>query len=172
MRFILIPLWVVIIFELKRKVKPLKGRKTAAQSEMFLSKSQEAVKVKYTYNFNSLDVVNTDSNLYCKYSEQEYFSKLNIDYFEYEQNSVTVSVKGRLKKSKKYWKDTLKANYTVLETIDSGYRIPLLYTPKKAYFRNNISALRNQELVEESILEVKKLGTVRETQFIPHVVNK
>ena len=50
---------------------------------MFLSKSQEAVKVKYTYNFIFLDIVNTDSNLYCKYSEQKYFSKLNIekDYF-------------------------------------------------------------------------------------------
>ena len=106
---------------------------TSTQSETFLSKSQEAVKVKYSYNFNSLDIVNTDSNLYCKFSEQEYFSNLNIekDFFEYEQNSATVSVKGRLKKSKKYWKDTLKANDTILETIESGYRIPFLYTPKK-----------------------------------------
>ena len=35
---------------------------------------QEDVKVKYTCNFNSLGIVNTntDSNLYCKYSKQEY----------------------------------------------------------------------------------------------------
>ena len=63
---------------------------TAAQREILLNKSQEAVKVKYTYNFNSLGIVNTntDSNLYCKYSKQEYLVKLNIekDYFEYEQN--------------------------------------------------------------------------------------
>ena len=102
----LILLWVVIISELKRKVKRLKGRRTDAQSKIIRSKSQEAVKVKYTYNFSSLDIFNTDSNLYCKYSEQEYFSKLNIekDYFEYEQ------------KSKKYWKDTLEANDTVLKS--------------------------------------------------------
>ena len=73
----LILLWVVIIYELKRKVKRLKGRRTAAQSKIIRSKSQEAVKVKYTYNFSSLDNFNTDSNLSCKYSEQEYFSKLN-----------------------------------------------------------------------------------------------
>ena len=58
-----------------------------------------------------MDIVNTDSNLYCKYSEQEYFIKLNIekDYFEYEQ------------KSKNYWKDTLKANDTVLNSDHKGY---------------------------------------------------
>ena len=80
---------MVIISELKRNVKRLKGRRTASQSKIFVSKSQEAVKVKYTYNFNSLDIVNTDSNLYCKYSEKEYFIKLNIekDSLEYEQKS-------------------------------------------------------------------------------------
>ena len=74
-------------------------------------------------------VVNTDSNLYCIYSEQEYFSKLNIEkyYFECEQYSSTVCVKGRLK----YWKDTLKANDTVLETMPSWYRIPLILLRKK-----------------------------------------
>ena len=67
---------------------------SAAERENLLSKRKEAVKVKYSYNFSSLDIVNTDSNLYCKYSVQEYFSKLNIekDYFEYEKNSATVSV--------------------------------------------------------------------------------
>ena len=71
---------------------------TAAQRENLLSKCQEAVKVKNSYNFSYLDIVNTDSNLYCKYSEKKYFSKLNIekDYFEYEKISATVSVKGRL----------------------------------------------------------------------------
>ena len=39
------------------------------------------------------------------------------DYFEYEQNSSIVSVRCRLKKSKKYWKDTLKAKDIVLKAI-------------------------------------------------------
>ena len=64
-----------------------------------LERNVTQLELSYLSYFNSLHIANTDSNLYCKYSERECFSKLNIEkyYFEYEPNSTTVSVKGRLK---------------------------------------------------------------------------
>ena len=50
---------------------------------------------------------------------------------------------------------TLKENYTVLEPIESGYWNSFLIYSEKSCFRNNISALRNQKFVEESILATK-----------------
>ena len=43
------------------------------------------------------------------------------------------------------------ANADVTSVIKEGYKIPFTYTPQKAYFKNNKSALRNSDFVTESI---------------------
>ena len=83
-----------------------------------------------TYNFNYLGIVNSDFNLYCKYSEQEYFSKLNIekDYFEYEQNSAIVSLKVQKILERYCFK-----NYTVW--VQNSF---LIYSEKSLFYKQYI----------------------------------
>ena len=68
---------------------------------------------------------------------------LDFDYdhnlFEYEQNSASPLLKGRLKTKLDYW-HSIGANNFVIDTIKSGYRIPFISTPCRALFHNNKSA--------------------------------
>ena len=44
-------------------------------------------------------------------------------------------------------------------------------TPKSASFRNNQSALKNKDVVQESISEFLKCGSIREAEKPPEVMN-
>jgi len=79
-------------------------------------------------------------------------------------------VKGRLKQNLSFWSNTLKANKTILDVIDKGYKIPFIDTPKENFFKNNRSAINNYEFVSKTITEMVKSGTVKETSIPPKVV--
>ena len=103
------------------------------------------------------------------------FSDLSNDYtiqkFEFEKGINYPSVKGRLKKNLIFWRETLSANSAILEIIDNGYKIPFFKTPKRASFRNNQSALKNMDFVEESISELLKCGSIIEAEKPSEVIN-
>ena len=103
------------------------------------------------------------------------FSDLSNDYtiqkFEFEKGINYPSVKGRLKKNLIFWRETLSANSAMLDIIDNGYKISFFKTPKRASFRNNQSALKNKDFVEESISELLKCGSVIEAEKPLEVIN-
>ena len=90
---------------------------------------------------------------------------------EYKESDAYVSVKGNLKKHLPFWEKMIKANETVCDILKNGYKLPLLYTPSNAEFKNNSSALKNSEFIEESIKEMLRAGTVKECLTKPKVLN-
>ena len=103
------------------------------------------------------------------------FSDLSNDYtiqeFEFEKGNNYPSVKGRLKKNLIFWRETLSANSAILEIIDNGYKIPFFKTLQCTSFRNNHSALKNKDFVEEPISKLLKCGSVIEAEKLPEVIN-
>ena len=100
------------------------------------------------------------------------FSDFDYDHnlFEYEQNSASPLLKGRLRTKLDYW-HTIGANNFVIDTIKFGYRIPFISTPCRDLFHNNKSALENASFVESAISELVGNCSVVEVPFVPHVVN-
>ena len=88
----------------------------------------------------------------------------------FTEGSVKVFVKGRLKRNVNFWKD-IGANDFILDTIENGYKLPLIQTPEPAVFKNNKSALANPEFVTEAIQELVSTNRVLEVPFRPKVVN-
>ena len=82
-----------------------------------------------------------------------------------------VYIKGRLKNHLDYWEFVIGANAVVTSVVKEGYKIPFIYTPQKAYFKNNKSALRNNDFVTDSIIDLLASKLVKETNNIPHVVS-
>ena len=62
------------------------------------------------------------------------------------------------------------ASEFVINTIRTGYKLPFLHQPKKAKFRNNQSALRNEEFVSAAIAELLESGRISKMKD-PAVVN-
>ena len=58
-----------------------------------------------------------------------------------------------------------------MEIIDNGYKTPFFKTLKCASFRNNQSALKNKDFVEESISELLKCGSIIEAEKPQEVIN-
>ena len=90
---------------------------------------------------------------------------------EFEQGRNKQYVKGRLKRSIEFWKNTLKVNDFVIETIKDGYKLPLKETPIKTELRNNMSAIQNSDFVNEALKELIVSNSVIEVQNKPHVIN-
>ena len=81
-------------------------------------------------------------------------------------------MKGKLKHSIEFWKNTLKPNDFVIETINDGNKLPLKETPTKTEFRNNMSAIQNSDFVNEAVKEFIVSNCVIEAQNIkPHFIN-
>ena len=55
--------------------------------------------------------------------------------------------------------------------LKNGCKLPFLYTPSNAEFKNSSSALKNSEFIEESIKEMLRAGTVKECLTKPKVLN-
>ena len=63
------------------------------------------------------------------------------------------------------------ANTVVTSVIKESYKIPFTYTPQKAYFKNNKSALQNSDFATDSIKDVLANKLLKETNNIPHIVS-
>ena len=80
-------------------------------------------------------------------------------------------VQGRLKSCYHYWKYELKASDFVLDVIDSGYKIPFVFTPPPFSAKNNKSSLSHPDFVESASLELLRKRCVIETDSIPYCCN-
>lgn len=90
------------------------------------------------------------------------------------ENCISVSdlsVKGRLKDSFEFWKDTLCADNDILTVVKEGYVIPFRVKPPPFVMKNNRSALESSEFVETAIFDLLKKKCAYEVPFIPHNVN-
>ena len=116
------------------------------------TKNKEQLKVKY---FNSL--INQQDFEFCENDKRK-------------GDNLPIIVKGKLKANVRYWED-IGANKTILNVIRDGYMIPLVTTPERASFKNNKSALRNKNFVDEAICELLATGRIVETDKAPYVVN-
>ena len=89
---------------------------------------------------------------------------------DYLSKSNPVSVKGNLKKSIDFWRSFCSDEY-ILSTIEFGYKLPFTDIPPSSFSKNNLSALRHEDFVSESIDELMIAGCVKKVDFLPSVVN-
>ena len=95
------------------------------------------------------------------------FQNLTNREYEFTNQENYKSVTGKLKQNQSFWKNTIGANDTVLNTIQEGYRLPFLETPDTARFSNNNSAINNSKFVENSIKEILATGTILQRDHPP-----
>ena len=92
---------------------------------------------------------------------------LHEQYFEIQEKEFLTSstyVKGRLTENIGFW-ETIGANPEILKILREGYRIPFFESPPESFSKNNISALKNMEFVEEAVFELLKSNRVVQTPF-------
>ena len=65
----------------------------------------------------------------------------------------------------------IRANPSVIDTIENGYKIPFLTTPVSKFFQNNQSALQNANFVACTVKGLLKSGRIKETRALPYIVS-
>ena len=93
----------------------------------------------------------------------------SCDNFNFE--STSSGVKGRLSASFEFWKNTLHAPEFVLDTVRRGYRLPFAEYPPSCFLANNISALQHPEFVVQAISQLLANGCIVEHSVPPFCVN-
>ena len=68
-------------------------------------------------------------------------------------DDAPVSVKGRLRKSLQFWKD-IDAPRFIIDTIEFGYKLPLLQIPAPFVARNNNSAIQDPVLLRMLLMSL------------------
>lgn len=104
-----------------------------------------------------------------KYStENIYFHSSQFgDCYEYKENGK-VCVKGRLKDSIQIWRD-INACKFIIDTIDSGYKIPIYSLPQGRFSKICNSALQVDAFVREAIKDLVDNGLISEQYQAPFV---
>ena len=77
---------------------------------------------------------------------------------------------GRLKSRIDFRKSSC-TNSHILDVIEYGYKLPFVNIPCKAELKNNKSAIGNQDFVSEEIEKLLGKGCIRQSLFVPSVVN-
>ena len=95
---------------------------------------------------------------------------LTQNYYEYEQGTADIIVKGRLFDSYDFWKE-INAYPFILDVIKNGYKIPFYSTPPSVFLPNNRSSLNHGDFVESAIHDLLVRGLVIECSSRPIVVN-
>ena len=80
------------------------------------------------------------------------------------------NVKGNLKTNLDFWV-FLGASSFILNVIKFVYRLPFWDVPSAYYSKNNASALKNIEFVENSITELLESERIKQLSYKPLVVN-
>ena len=80
------------------------------------------------------------------------------------------SVAGSLHRHSAWWREHVSNNY-IIDTIENGYRLPLLAVPEDTFLKNNKSALDNSEFVTSEIQKLVQTGALLFVQDKPTVVN-
>ena len=98
------------------------------------------------------------------------FSEDSLLTYEFKSNDVALSVRGRLRKSLQFWKDTDAPRF-VIDTIEFGYKLPMLQIPPPFVVKNNKSAIQESAFVESAIGELLSLECISEVFAPPAVIN-
>ena len=106
-----------------------------------------------------------EDNLKDKYSYD-----LPRHEFDSPKTVGSPNVMGRLKARVSQWAKMGASDY-ILQTLETGYKLPLLDTPEPRLFKNNKSALRNGDFVETAINELLDTGRIIKLRTAPKVVN-
>ena len=106
-----------------------------------------------------------EDNLKDKYSND-----LPRHEFDSPKTVGSPNVMGRLKARVSQWAKMGASDY-ILQTLETGYKLPLLDTPEPRLFKNNKSALRNGDFVETAINELLDTGRITKLRTAPKVVN-
>ena len=88
-------------------------------------------------------------------------------YFEIQEKEVLTSsknVKGRLNEIIWFGK-TIGANLEIFKILQEVYRISFFESPPESFSKNNISALKNIEFVEEAVFEMVTSNCIVQTPF-------
>ena len=97
------------------------GEKTVWKFDSTAKQTELEGKVSYN-SFNSI-FFRFDS-IYVELTDD--FQNLKNREYEFTNQENYVSVNGKLKQNESVWKNTIKANDTVLNIIQKGYRLPFL----------------------------------------------
>ena len=81
-----------------------------------------------------------------------------------------ISVAGSLRRHLAWWREHV-SNKFILDTIEFGYRLPLLAVPEQTFLKNNKSALDNSDFVTAEIQKLLQTGALIQVQDKPAVVN-
>lgn len=87
-----------------------------------------------------------------------------------QNNSISISVRGRLKKYVAYWQSVGSSQF-ILDIIELGYKIPFFETPTAYVGKNNLSARKHQSFVNEAISELLKHNCIEEIHECPEIIN-
>lgn len=98
------------------------------------------------------------------------FVEVQLSSYEVKSGDVPVSVRGRLRKSIQFWRE-IDAPRFIVDTIEFGYKLPLLQIPPSFVATNNNSALQESEFVESAISELLSLECITEVFAPPAVIN-
>ena len=98
------------------------------------------------------------------------FVEVELSSYEVKSGDVPVSVRGRLRKSIQFWRE-IDAPRFIVDTIEFGYKLPLLQIPPPFVTTNNNSELRESEFVESAVSELLNLECITEVFAPPTVIN-
>ena len=88
---------------------------------------------------------------------------------EMEESNVPVVVKGKLQECLGFWKEELQAPPSVIKVIEQGYLLPLKNEPSPKITKNQVSAIANQQFIDQSLSELLQTGCVRVVDSAPHI---
>ena len=117
--------------------------------------------------FSDLEEVGQYLGITDSVREYSHFDPFVKNYFEYEEGGKPV-IFDRLKSALPYWRDVIKAPPSVLSVLEAGYRIDFVTTPPPSFFKNNKSALRNEEFVTQAVTELLELNVIEEVENVPY----
>ena len=98
----------------------------------------------------------------------------HVDRRTWEAEAVSpdccdMSVQCRLKEKIQFWREVLKAPSTVLNTIESGYVLPLKSEPTPNIQCNQQSAIVNADFVQQSVSELMMNRCVKQVLEVPYI---
>ncbi|CAH3178694.1 unnamed protein product [Porites lobata] len=96
------------------------------------------------------------------------FLEVQLSSYQVKSGDVPFSVRGRLRKSIQFWRE-IDAPRFILDTIEFGYKLPLIQIPPPFVATNNNLALQESEFVESAISELLSLECITEV-FAPPAV--
>ena len=102
-----------------------------------------------------------------KYLPSDYILYDEKYEFSFNKISSVVRVKGRLKLDANCW-HSIGCYHYIIKVVGQGYVIPFLTKPDSQFLKNNQSALKHAEFIDEAVLELLISDRIREVDSPPH----